>query len=108
MAKRRSDIRKFINASRNIWRQSESYQKVKKLAKDPNRRGWFICGNCHQSREVIRIDHFEPIGKEPDSLDDTKLLAEWIYRLMNNSQWGLCQDCHKAKSKEERAKGAYK
>lgn len=104
-AKRRSDIAKLVSHCRIVWRQSELYQKVKKLAKDPERSGWFICAKCHTSREVVQVDHFDPIGKQPDTLVE---FGPWLEKLFTSPQWALCKDCHKAKSKEERQKGAYK
>ncbi len=103
--KRRSDIAKLVSHSRIVWRQSAIYQLVKKMAKDPNRSGWFICTNCQQSREVIQVDHSTPIGKQPDTLIE---FGPWLERLFNSPQWAICKDCHKTKSKEERKKGAYK
>ena len=101
MAKRRSDISKLVTDARNRWRQSEQYQKVKKLAKDPNRSGWFVCAKCEQSREVIQVDHFLPIGKQPTTLLE---FGPWLEKLFHNPQWALCKDCHREKTKEERKK----
>ncbi len=81
------------------------YQKVKKLAKAPDRSGWFVCAQCNEKREVIQVDHFTPIGKQPDTLLE---FGPWLEKLFNSPQWALCKDCHKAKCKEERARGAYK
>jgi hypothetical protein len=104
-SKRRSDIAKLVSHCREVWRQSEPYQKVKKLAKDPNRTGWFVCANCTQSREKIQVDHFEPIGKQPDSLVE---FGPWLEKLFHSPQWGICADCHKEKSTRERKEGKYK
>jgi 5-methylcytosine-specific restriction endonuclease McrA len=57
--------------------------------------------------EVIKIDHINPIGKQPDDLIE---FGEWLRRLfcaISNLQ-GLCNKCHLIKSKEERKRGAYK
>lgn len=105
--KRRSDIAKLVSAARNVWRQSENYQIVKKRCKDPNNTGWFICEKCKEKREVIKIDHVEPVGKQPDSLLE---FGKWLGRLfcdLSNLN-GLCSDCHKSKSKQERKDGKYK
>lgn len=104
-SKRRNDFAKLVSHSRIVWRQSELYQKVKKLAKDPAKSGWFLCAKCQQSREKIQVDHFEPIGKQPDSFVE---FGPWLEKLFTSPTWCLCADCHKLKSKEERRKGAYK
>lgn len=101
MKKRRSDIQKLVTRAREIWRQSEYYQEVKRLHRDPARKGFYICAYCKGSREVIRIDHIDGIGKQPDSLLE---FGAWLEKLFFNAQQGLCQDCHSEKTKEENKK----
>lgn len=98
--KRRSDIAKLVSKSREVWRQSETYQAIKKSAKSPVKPGWFICLKCFETREVIKIDHKIPIGKQPDSM---KEFGDWLERLFcgaDNLQ-PICADCHKKKTKED-------
>lgn len=103
MKKRRSDISKLVTASRDIWRQSEIYHIVKRRSRDPNRTGWFKCSNCNESREVIRVDHISPIGKQPKCLLG---FGEWLEKLFcpETNLSGICVDCHKKKTKSERKK----
>lgn len=107
MAKRKSDIRKLICAARQISRQSIAHGDVKRAQKVPGKTGWWSCKSCGRETEVIRIDHVIPIGKEPDVLEE---FGTWLPKLLCGTEnlQGLCNACHKIKSKEERAKGAYK
>lgn len=101
MTKRRSDIAKLVSHSREVWRQSVNYQETKKCLRCPGRPGWFACENCGINAEVIRIDHIKPIGKQPTLLSD---FGWWLPKLFchpDNLQ-GLCNLCHKKKTKEER------
>lgn len=101
-AKRRSDIRKLITAARDIWRQSETYQLAKKAAA-ATRKGWFRCAACAQEREVIKVDHIQPIGKEPAHLDQ---FGQWLVKLfcpLSNLQC-LDKDCHHVKTKADKKK----
>ena len=100
MAKRRSDIAKLVSKSREIWRQSEIYQSVKRNSKVPKQPGWFFCKKCQHPREVIKIDHIEAIGKQPTEM---KKFGEWLERLFCSAEnlQALCADCHKEKTKED-------
>lgn len=99
VGKRRSDIAKLVTRAREVWRQSVKYQQAKRECRDPNRPGWFICCLCKASREVIQVDHIEPIGKQPDHLLE---FGMWLERLFNLPQRGICKDCHKVKTKEDK------
>jgi 5-methylcytosine-specific restriction endonuclease McrA len=107
LKKRRSDIAKLVSASRDIWRQSENYQYAKKMSKSAFKKGWFNCSKCLSDREVIKIDHIEPIGKQPIIFEE---FGDWLAKLfcgVRNLK-GLCKDCHDAKTKQERKDGKYK
>lgn len=99
MAKRRSDIAKLVSKSREVWRQSQVYQQVKKEHK--SRPGWFKCASCHKEREVIKIDHIKAIGKQPTNMLEFGPWLEKLFCSKENLQ-GLCNDCHKIKTKEDR------
>lgn len=101
MAKRRSDIRKLISKSREVWRQSQNYQQAKKGCKIPLRTGWFKCNMCGRDTEKIQIDHVMPIGVEPDKLGQFGVWLDRVFCSTTNLQ-GLCSDCHKIKGKEDR------
>lgn len=101
MKKRRSDIAKLVSSSRDIWRQSTKYQDAKRACRDPLRSGWFLCSLCGASRELIQIDHIEPVGRQPDHLGE---FGPWLERLFNLPQRGICKDCHKVKTKEDKRK----
>ncbi len=98
-SKRRSDIAKLVTRSREVWRMSVVCQEVKKKSK--GNPGWYQCKSCGQSREVIRIDHINPIGKQPDTMLE---FGPWLEKLFcgpENLQ-PLCQDCHREKSKGDK------
>ena len=101
MTKRRSDIAKLISDARNRWRQSQPYQEAKKKCKIVELTGWFRCANCANSVEVIRIDHIEPIGKQPFNYDGFGTWLNKLFCAVTNLQ-GLCNSCHRIKTKEER------
>lgn len=98
--KRRSDIAKLVSKSREVWRQSENYQHIKKVQKIPHKPGWFDCAYCGGSVEVIKVDHVVPIGKQPDNFNE---FGEWLTKLFCSTEnlQGLCNACHKQKTKEE-------
>mgnify|MGYP002067479399 CR=1 FL=1 len=100
MAKRRSDIAKLVSFSRQVWRQSLPVVEVKRTSKVPGKTGWFFCKKCQVPHEVIKIDHIEPIGKQPDVLSE---FGSWLSKLfcgVKNLQ-ALCALCHKDKTKED-------
>jgi hypothetical protein len=101
--KRRSDIAKMVTAARDVWRQSETYQAVKKACKSKLRAGWFDCTRCLQLREVIRIDHIAAIGKQPTNWRE---FGPWLERLNcgDFNLQGICTDCHKVKTKHDKEK----
>lgn len=103
MKKRRSDIAKLVSKSREVWRQSENYQSVKRMAKSAFKKSWFRCYKCGEDREVIKIDHIEPIGKQPDSMIDFGPWLDKLFCPVTNLQ-SLCADCHAAKTKEDNKK----
>lgn len=101
--KRRSDIRKLISKAREVWRQSENYQAVKKKCRDRMRSGWFFCECCLEPTEAIKVDHIVPIGKEPQTLEDFGWWLPKLFCPVTNLQ-GLRNDCHKLKTKEDKKK----
>lgn len=103
MKKRRSDIQKLVTAAREIWRMSETHQQVKKDSRDPKRSGWFICGDCESSREVIKVDHKIPIGIQPIKMSDFGTWLQYLFCGIGNLK-PICADCHKEKTKEENLK----
>lgn len=101
MQKRRSDIAKLVSHSREVWRQSLNYQEAKRRCRIAGKPGWFDCQLCDNEVEVIRIDHIQPIGKQPVEIIQ---FGGWLDKLFcdaSNLQ-GLCNACHKQKTKEER------
>ena len=98
---RRSDIAKLVTRAREIWYFSEVYHDVKKEAKDKDKKGWFICKKCGQSREVIRIDHIKPLGQQPDTLIQ---FGGWLMKLFcsKDNLQPLCSDCYKEKNEQDR------
>lgn len=101
MKKRRSDIAKLVSHARNVWRQSENYQAVKKSCKVPGRSGWFKCALVGEIVEVIKIDHIKAIGRQPDTMEE---FGQWLPKLFchRTNLQGLCSSCHKIKTSEDR------
>lgn len=97
----RSDIAKLVSQARNVWRQSDNYKIVKRAALV--RTGWYLCVICKQEHEIIKIDHIEPVGKQPKTMRE---FGDWLQRLFCDvaNLRAICTDCHKIKTKEERRK----
>ena len=96
----------MVSAARDIWRQSEIYQECKKSAKDPKRVGWYICKRCRKSREVIRIDHVNAIGKQPDCWEEFGIWFTRLFCPLSNLQ-PLDTDCHREKGTEDKLKAKH-
>lgn len=60
-----------------------------------------MCKNCKEEREVIKIDHIKPIGRQPDTFGEFGVWLEKLFCPLVNLQ-GLDVDCHKKKTKEDR------
>jgi 5-methylcytosine-specific restriction endonuclease McrA len=101
--KRRSDYAKLVSHAREVWRQSQVYQEVKRNTRIPGKSGWFNCQTCGRDTEKICIDHIVPVGKQPTCYLD---FGSWLVKLFCGSEnlEGICSDCHKEKTKEERKK----
>lgn len=99
--KRRSDIAKLVSHCRIVWRQSVYYQQAKKITKIEDKSGWFRCQRCERETEKIQIDHVQPIGHQPDNLVE---FGRWLHLLFcdTSNLQGLCTECHKKKTKEDR------
>jgi hypothetical protein len=59
-----------------------------------------LCAVC-QKREIEEIDHIEPVGKRPYTIDD---LVPYIKRMLGLKCQGLCRPCHKTKTSVQRGK----
>lgn len=94
----------LIGAARKIFGWSPAKRGIKDRCKVGKK---FQCELCKKIVPKIQVDHISPIGKAPR---DWNGWDEWYKKLfcgIDNLQ-GLCVECHKAKSKRERAEGAYK
>lgn len=100
MKKGRSSIAKLVSKSRETWRQSEPYYACKRMSRSANIKGWFTCALCLKDREVIKIDHILPIGKQPDEMIEFGSWLEKLFCPLINLQ-GICTDCHKEKTKQD-------
>jgi hypothetical protein len=101
LRKRRSDIAKMVTAARDVWRQSVVYAEVKRACKV--RPNWFKCQRCNGEVQVIRIDHYNPIGSQPDFWTEFGPWLRLLFCDKSNLQ-GLCLDCYALKNKEDRHK----
>lgn len=89
-----TDIAKIRSALRRVWMwYSHSRQLVIKRC----RISWgkYLCEKCTNIVNKIHVDHIVPVGKVDEG---------YIQRLYVSSKGlqGLCEECHKAKTKEER------
>lgn len=101
--KRRSDIAKLVSLARKVWTQSENYQTIKKESRSSLKIGWHNCAGCKDLREVIRIDHIKPVGKQPADLHGFGAWLTALFCPIENLQ-ALCQDCHRRKTKDDNKK----
>ena len=87
------EIAKIRSAIRLVWQRCKARQLVVKRCKDAD--GYYWCEKCHNRTPAIKIDHIIQVG----NLDNG-----FIERLFCDSSklQGLCNDCHKIKTKEER------
>ena len=91
----------LLAALGKCWMYWPPRAEVKRRCKDPNRPGWSICEQCHESREVLKVDHINPCV---DPVKGNTSWGEYIERRFvfgTDGLQGLCTDCHGAKSKEE-------
>jgi hypothetical protein len=89
------EIDKIRNAVRLVWHRSLARALVVKrcLGKD----GFSYCEKCKKKCPHLKVDHIENVG----NVD-----AGFILRMFVSSRklQGLCHECHKLKTKEERAR----
>lgn len=75
---------------RRRWMQYGENRKVKQL----------LCAKC-EVEEVQEVDHIEPVGKRPYTIED---LVPYIKRMLFLPCQGLCKKCHSQKTAEQRKK----
>jgi len=89
------ELMKLRNAMRQVWQRSKQWKLVKARCKDSE--GYDVCEGCDTRVPKIFVDHIVPIG---DMLD-----PGFIERLMvpSSELKGLCNECHKPKTKKDNA-----
>jgi len=82
-----------------MWWPPRGIAKLR--CKDPNRSGWFICENCHESHEKIEIDHIEPCVSPIVGLAtwDEYITRRFVFDA--DKLQALCHKCHLEKSRRE-------
>lgn len=106
--KRKTNMRKLICRAREIWRQSPEHGAVVKRCQHPEKKHLYYCEYCvvkgnHSLHEKIYVDHSPAIGKEPGDNEFVNF-GYWLEKLFWGKQYGICYECHKMKSKQERQK----
>lgn len=88
------EVKKIRTALRLVWHRS--YARALVVKRCTNAKGFFVCEKCETLTPVLKIDHIEACGDVDDG---------YIRRLFCSSDklQGLCNDCHKEKTKLERA-----
>lgn len=91
----------LLAALGKCWMYWPPRAEAKRRCQDPNRKGWFICEKCKQSREKIEVDHIIPCITPKDGFKswDTYINARFV--VSANALQGLCHDCHQEKNKQE-------
>lgn len=74
---------------RKIWRWSPQRRECLKAK---------ACINCNGRRRKLFADHIEPVVDPKTGFIDWNI---YIKRLFSGGLQPLCEECHKAKSKEE-------
>src|SRR5271165_1193011 len=87
------EVKKIRAALRQLWHRSLARKLVVKRCLDKD--GWSYCEQCFSRTPKLAVDHITPCGEVDGG---------YIGRLFCSSQFlrGLCQDCHKVKTKKER------
>jgi 5-methylcytosine-specific restriction endonuclease McrA len=88
------EMKKISSAVRLVWQRCKARQIAVKRC--TNEDGYFVCEQCKNKTPKIKIDHIIPVGTLRDG---------FIERLFCSSTGlqGLCQECHKEKTKTENA-----
>ena len=88
--------RKAVHAAvRLVWHRSLARRLAVKRATDAE--GYVRCEQCHQRTPKAHVDHREPVGEVGG--------PDYVARMFAPSAalQVLCPDCHKPKTKRERA-----
>lgn len=86
-------------ALRLVWSRCHARKLVIKRCTD--RDGWTYCEKCHKRTPKLKVDHLKACGK---------LTGGYLQRLFTPSKnlQGLCDSCHKIKTKIERSQAKSK
>jgi 5-methylcytosine-specific restriction endonuclease McrA len=83
---------------RNAWRYySPERKQISKIQE---------CRIC-QCIGKMKVDHINPVGKGPRTLEEVIPYIKRMFCPIENLQ-PICDQCHDAKTAEEKRKGAYK
>lgn len=87
------ELKKIRSALRQVWHRSHARRLAVKRCTDGE--GYTVCEQCGMRTPKLKVDHVEPVGG----------IEGMIERLFCPSTLlqGLCNDCHKVKTKAERA-----
>jgi len=88
------EITKISSAVRQVWYRCKARQITVKRCTLPD--GFLMCEMCGEVTPKIKIDHIVPVGSLRDGF------MERLFCPSSGLQ-GLCNTCHKKKTKEENA-----
>lgn len=88
------EIKRIRSAVRDVWQYSHARQLV--IKRCTGKDGFARCEDCKKKTPKLKIDHIDNVG----DVD-----AGFILRMFcpSNKLQGLCHECHKDKTKIERA-----
>jgi len=88
------EIKRIRSAIRQVW--SQCYARLLVIKRCTKEDGFSYCEICKKITPKLKVDHIEPVGDVRDG---------FITRLFCPSTrlQGLCNECHKIKTKNERA-----
>lgn len=85
---------KIHQAVRQVWQRSTARRIC--VRRNTDEEGYPVCEKCKKRTPKIKIDHIDPVGEVGG--------VDYIQRMFvcSNKLQGLCEKCHKEKTKEER------
>ena len=101
MKKPRSLRSIILSGLGKAWMYWPPRMEVKKRAKHPGKKGWYICEICKGEREKIEIDHKIPCVKPSDGFVSWDVYIKARFVESPEELQALCHECHKEKSKAE-------
>lgn len=99
MKKPKTEKQLLVSAIRKAWMCSPGRREVLRRCKHPTKSKWWICELCKKETQRLPVDHIDAVGKAPDELEG---FGKYIHAMFTRPLQGLCDECHDAKTKEDR------